>query len=160
MGSLGGGAALDEVGAEGFVAADGRSGGLEEDDVVADKGYNSDAVLVGLAAAGQEAHIPEPKRAERDFKGRPEVQRAVEGHRERVDSAEGQQLQKLLTEKVERSMAHMYETGAAAAAPARAGEPPQAPTGACQRVQPGGADEIRHWDRHVSDSVRTWPALG
>ena len=79
--------------------------------VVADKGYHSDAVLVGLEAAGQEAHIPEPQRAERDFEGKPEVQRAVEGNRERVGSAEGKQLQKLRTEKVERSMAHMYETG-------------------------------------------------
>ena len=54
------------------------------------------------------AHIPEPQRAKRDFEGK----RAVEGNRERVGSAEGKQLQKLRTEKVERSMAHMYETGA------------------------------------------------
>ncbi len=80
--------------------------------VVADKGYHSDAVLVGLEAAGQAAHIPEPQRAKRDFEGQPAGQPAVEGNRERVGSAEGKQLQKLRTEKVERSMAHMYETGA------------------------------------------------
>ena len=79
--------------------------------VVADKGYHSDAVLLGLEAAGQEAHIPEPRRAPRDFKGKPEAARVVQGNRERVGSADGKQLQKLRTEKVERSMAHMYETG-------------------------------------------------
>ena len=68
--------------------------------------------VAGQEAAGQEAHIPEPQRAERDFTGKPTVKRAVEGNRERVGSAEGKQLQKLRTEKVERSMAHMYETGA------------------------------------------------
>ncbi len=79
--------------------------------VVADKGYHSDGVLLGLEEAGQEAHIPEPQRAERDFEGKPEAKRVVEGNRERVGSAEGKRLQKLRTDKVERSMAHMYETG-------------------------------------------------
>ena len=85
--------------------------GEAPEQVVVDKGYHSDATLLELETAGQEAHIPEPKRAEGDFKRKPEVKRAVEGNRERVGSAEGQQLQKLRTEKVERSMAHMYETG-------------------------------------------------
>ncbi len=79
--------------------------------VVADKGYHSDAVLLGLDEAGQEAHIPEPQRAERDFAGKPEAQRVVQENRERVASSAGKRLQKLRTEKVERSMAHMYGTG-------------------------------------------------
>ena len=47
--------------------------------VVADKGYHSDAVLLGLEEAGQEAHIPEPQRAKRDFEGKPEAKPVVEG---------------------------------------------------------------------------------
>ena len=47
--------------------------------VVADKGYHSDAVLLGLEEAGQEAHIPEPHRAKRDFEGKPEAKPVVEG---------------------------------------------------------------------------------
>ena len=79
--------------------------------VVADKGYHSDAVLLALDAAGPEAHIPEPQRAQRDFEGKPEAERVVKANRERVASPAGKCLQKLRTEKVERSMAHMYETG-------------------------------------------------
>ena len=79
--------------------------------VVADKGYHSDAVLLALDAAGPEAHIPEPRRAQRDFEGKPEAERVVKANRERVASPAGKCLQKLRTEKVERSMAHMYETG-------------------------------------------------
>ena len=79
--------------------------------VVAAKGYHSDGVLLGLEEAGQAAHIPEPRRAERDFEGKPETERVVQGNRERVASPAGKRLQKLRTENVERSMAHMYETG-------------------------------------------------
>ena len=79
--------------------------------VVADKGYHSDAVLLALDEAGPEAHIPEPQRAQRDFEGQPEAERVVKANRERVASPEGKCLQKLRTEKVERSLAHMYETG-------------------------------------------------
>ena len=88
-----------------------RAQGEGPEQVVADKGYHSDAVLLGLDSAGQEAHIPEPQRAERDLEGKPEVERVVQGNRERVASPAGKRLQKLRTEKVERSMAHMYETG-------------------------------------------------
>ena len=35
----------------------------------------------------------------------------MQGNRERVASSEGKRLQKLRTEKVERSIAHMYTTG-------------------------------------------------
>jgi transposase len=92
---------------EAVEAAQGRG----PETVVADKGYHSDAVLLGLDEAGQAAHIPEPQRAERDFEGKPEAQRVVEGNRERVTSTAGKRLHKLRTEKVERSMAHRYGTG-------------------------------------------------
>ena len=52
--------------------------------VVADKGYHSDAVLLALDEAGPEAHIPEPQRAQRDFEGKPEAERVVKANRERV----------------------------------------------------------------------------
>ena len=86
--------------------------GAAPEQVVADKGYYSDASLERLAAAGQEAHIAEIDRGERKWEGREELEKLVAENRERVSSAEGKRLQKLRTEKVERSMAHMYETGA------------------------------------------------
>ncbi len=60
--------------------------------MVADKGYHSDRVLLGLEEAGQAAHIPEPRRAERDFEGKPETERVVQGNRERVASPAGKRL--------------------------------------------------------------------
>ncbi len=68
------------------------------------------AWVLGLEPAGQEARIPEPEQGQRDLKGKEEAERVVQRTRERVGSAEGNQLQKPRTEKVERSMAHMYET--------------------------------------------------
>ena len=85
--------------------------GQGPEQVVADKGYHSDAVLQDLDEAGQEAHIAEPQRGKRNFQGKPDAERVVQGNRERVASAAGKRLQKLRTEKVERSMAHMYTTG-------------------------------------------------
>lgn len=85
--------------------------GQGPEQVVADKGYHSDAVLQDLDEAGQEAHIAEPQRGQRNFQGKPDAERVVQGNRERVASSEGKRLQKLRTEKVERSMAHMYTTG-------------------------------------------------
>ena len=67
--------------------------------------------LAELAAAGQEAHIAEPQRGARNFAGKPEAERLVQANRERVASGAGKGRQKLRTEKVERSMAHMYTTG-------------------------------------------------
>ncbi len=85
--------------------------GQGPEQVVADKGYHSDAVLQDLDEAGQEAHIAEPQRGKRNFQRKPDAERVVQGNRERVASSEGKRLQKLRTEKVERSMAHMYTTG-------------------------------------------------
>ena len=98
--------------------------------VVADKGYHSDAVLLALDEGGRTAQWAErivsgtsgaggsrsisgcsSRRAQRDFEGQPEAERVVKANRERVASPEGKCLQKLRTEKVERSLAHMYETG-------------------------------------------------
>ena len=93
------------------LAAVEQAQGQAAEQVVADKGYHSDAVLAELAAAGQEAHIAEPQRGARNFAGKPEAERLVQANRERVASGAGKGLQKLRTEKVERSMAHMYTTG-------------------------------------------------
>ena len=83
--------------------------GVEE--VVADKGYHSGAVLVGLHGESVRSYIPEPERGRRKWDGRVTEQQRVYANRRRVQGSRGRQLQKLRSELVERSFAHMYETG-------------------------------------------------
>jgi len=83
--------------------------GVEE--VVADKGYHSNQVLVDLRGEGVRSYIPEAERGLRNWKGKPVEQKQVYANRRRVRGQRGRQLQKLRSELVERSFAHMYETG-------------------------------------------------
>lgn len=83
--------------------------GVEE--VVADKGYHSGAVLVGLHQETVRSYIPEPERGRRKWEDAAVEQRRVYANRRRVKGKRGRRLQKLRSELAERSFAHMYETG-------------------------------------------------
>ena len=83
--------------------------GMQE--VVADKGYHSDDVLVGLAEVGLRSYVSEPDRGRRRWRGDHSSRRAVHANRRRTRGARGERLQRLRGERVERSFAHMYETG-------------------------------------------------
>jgi transposase len=83
--------------------------GVEE--VVADKGYHSNEVLVDLHEDGVRSYIPEPARGPRKWDGKEKEQKQVYGNRRRMSGRRGKDLQKLRTELTERSFAHMYETG-------------------------------------------------
>ena len=84
--------------------------GMQE--VVADKGYHSDDVLVGLEEVGLRSYISEPDRGRRRWRGDDLSQQAVYANRRRAGGERGQRLQRMRGERVERSFAHMYETGA------------------------------------------------
>ena len=119
-----------------WVQPDGR--GVEE--VVADKGYHSDATLVALDTIGVRSHVSEPERGRRCWQDKktgekpPEkaaAQKALQGNpslfhpcagparpggelygnRRRVRGRRGRRLQRCRGEVVERTFAHMYETG-------------------------------------------------
>ena len=81
-------------------------------DVVADKGYHSGAVLVAVSGAEVQACIAEPERGPREWSGREAERDLTYENRARVRSEHGRRLLKLRGELVERSFAHMYETGA------------------------------------------------
>ena len=81
-------------------------------EVVADKGYHSNAVLRQLGEFGVRSYIPEPDRGERKWKGKAAEKKAVYGNRRRVRGRHGKRLMKRRGENIERSFAHMYETGA------------------------------------------------
>ena len=92
--------------------------GVEE--VVADKGYHSDETLVALGAVGVRSHVSEPERGRRCWQDKktgetpPEkraAQKALYANRRRVRGRRGRRLQRCRGEVVERSFAHLYETG-------------------------------------------------
>ncbi len=84
--------------------------GLEE--LVADKGYHSGDVLVSAREAGVRSYIAEPDRGRRKWADKREQQAAVYGNRQRIRGNRGKQLLKRRGERVERTFAHAYETGA------------------------------------------------
>jgi transposase len=83
--------------------------GVEE--AVLDKGYHSGEVLIDLHQEGVRTYVPEPERGNRNWDGKLLEKKRVEANRRRVQSERGKALQKLRSEHVERSFAHMYETG-------------------------------------------------
>jgi transposase len=85
------------------------SDGPEE--VVADKGYHSNQVMVDLAAIGVRSYISEPDRGRRNWEDNVEARDAVYRNRRRIRGARGQRLLRLRGERLERPFAHLYETG-------------------------------------------------
>jgi transposase len=84
--------------------------GIEE--VVADKGYHSGAVLERVKSYEVRTYIPEKKQAgQRHWEGKSEEQQAVYQNRLRVSGGHGKSLLRRRGELVERSFAHCYETG-------------------------------------------------
>jgi len=85
--------------------------GVEE--VVADKGYHSGAVLREVHDQEVRSYIPEPERGRRNWQGagKAEEQKRAYENRRRVRGERNKRLQKLRSELTERSFAHLYETG-------------------------------------------------
>jgi transposase len=100
-------AAAEQVEAAHAATEDGD--GLHE--IVADKGYHSNATMVDLAAVGIRSYISEPDRGRRDWSDAPDAQAPVYGNRRRIRGARGGRLRRRRAELAERSFAHLYETG-------------------------------------------------
>jgi transposase len=81
------------------------------EEVVLDKGYHSNQVLVELAEWEVRAYCSEPERGRRRWEGKAEEQAAVYGNRRRIRGERGKRLLRQRGEKLERSFAHLYETG-------------------------------------------------
>lgn len=80
-------------------------------EVVADKGYHSNAVLVAHKRKGIRSYISEQKRGKRRWKGKLEEKEATYANRRRIRGKRGKELMRQRGEKVERTFAHCYETG-------------------------------------------------
>ncbi len=96
---------LDQV-----TDADGAPVGLA-DEVVADKGCHSRAVLLDLHTHGFRAYISEPHRRAQSWIDQEDARDAVYGNRRRIRSDRGKRLLRRRGERVERSFAHTYDTG-------------------------------------------------
>jgi transposase len=84
----------------------------EIEEAVADKGYHKAETLAECQQCNTRTYIPEPKRQEYNWDDKPEAwQRATLGNRRRVQGARSKRLQKKRSELVERSFAHVCETG-------------------------------------------------
>ncbi len=83
--------------------------GVEE--VVADKGYHSNDVMVGLAETGVRSYVAEPDRGARHWDGKAAEKEAVYGNRRRVRGGRGKRLQRQRGERIERNFAHQFDTG-------------------------------------------------
>jgi transposase len=105
------GIAVAELVAE--KTADGKyavhSGGVEE--VVADKGYHSNDVAVGLKEMGVRSYLAEPDRGTRNWEGKEAAKAAVYANRRRMQGERGKRLQRQRGERIERNFAHQFDTG-------------------------------------------------
>jgi transposase len=81
-------------------------------ELVLDKGYHSNDVMIAIKRSGVRTYCSEPKRGRRKWKGKAEEPAAVYANRRRIRGSRGLRLLRQRGERVERSFAHMYETGA------------------------------------------------
>ncbi|AMY12973.1 Transposase DDE domain protein [Luteitalea pratensis] len=88
----------------------GASGALDE--LIADKGYHANRSLIDLHALGIRTYISEPDRGRRRWDQVPDAQALVYANRRRIRGQRGLALLRRRAERVERSFAHLYETGA------------------------------------------------
>jgi transposase len=86
----------------------------EVQEAVADKGYHKAETLADAEELNTRTYIPEPERKPYNWEGKPESHRhATEANRRRTKGARSKRLQKKRSELVERSFAHVCETGGA-----------------------------------------------
>ena len=83
--------------------------GVQE--VVADKGYHSNDVMVGMAELEVRTYIAEPDRGPRNWEGKEAEKAAVYGNRRRIRGDRGKRMQRQRGERIERNFAHQFDTG-------------------------------------------------
>jgi len=88
-----------------------KGGEIPVPEVVTDKGYHSNQTMIDLRAGGHRSYVSEPKRGRRNWLENAEAKHAVLANRRRIHGERGQNLRRKRGERVERSFAHMYDTG-------------------------------------------------
>jgi transposase len=80
-------------------------------ELIADKGYHSNQTMIDLAAVGLRSYVAEPDRGRRDWSQAPAAQTPVYANWRRIRGARGRRLMRQRGERIERSFAHLYDTG-------------------------------------------------
>ncbi|MGD0291853.1 MAG: transposase [Candidatus Binataceae bacterium] len=80
-------------------------------EIIADKGYHSNQIMIELEAVGLRTYVAEPDRGRRDWSQEPQAQIPVYANRRRLRGARGRRLMRQRGERIERSFAHLYDTG-------------------------------------------------
>ncbi len=81
-------------------------------ELVADKGYHDNAMISEVTQTGIRTYIPERRQKVRRWTDKPaEQQAAFRGNRRRVRGIRGKRLNRWRSERVERTFAHVCETG-------------------------------------------------
>jgi len=78
---------------------------------VGDKGFHSNDNLEMLSEDGVRSYVSEPDRGRRNWDGKPEAKKATYANRRRIRGDRGKRLLAKRGEVLERSNAHLYETG-------------------------------------------------
>jgi transposase len=81
------------------------------EEIVADKGYHSNRIMIELDALGVRSYVAEPARGRRNWSKEPAAQAPVYGNRRRIRGPRGRRLMRQRGERIERSFAHVYDTG-------------------------------------------------
>ncbi len=81
------------------------------EEIIADKGYHSNRIMIELDALGVRSYVAEPARGRRNWSKEPEAQAPVYGNRRRIRGPRGRRLMRQRGERIERSFAHVYDTG-------------------------------------------------
>ena len=79
--------------------------------LVGDRGYHSNDILLTLRRLGLRSYLAEPDRGRRCWAQEPDAQQPVYGNRRRVGGPRGKRLMRRRGEYVERTFAHVYDTG-------------------------------------------------
>lgn len=97
------------------VRDDERTADCVHDDILAeavgDKGYHSNETMLDLATMGTRSYIAEPDRGRRNWEGKLDARDAVYANRRRLKGARSKRLMRKRGGLIERSFAHLYETG-------------------------------------------------
>ena len=83
---------------------------IEPEEVVADKGYHSNATMKGLKTSGLRGYVSEPDRGRRNWTRDPDAQNPTYANRRRIRGARGKRLLRRRGEILERAFAHLLET--------------------------------------------------
>ncbi len=127
--------------------------GVEE--VVADKGYHSNDVMVGLAEMEVRTYIAEPDRGPRNWDGKEAEKEAVYANRRRIKGERGKRLQRQRgeTDRTELRASVRYRR-AGPAVGARHGERAQEVPDSGRRMQSRAPDALEVWVRQAQSGSR------